>query len=59
MAKVKERTVAHSRVGEEHRRGRELEWKTPRGRDIGEITRDATGQAIHNYREALEKLKKH
>ena len=38
---------------------RKIEWKIPRGSDLREIARDATEQAIENYSEALEKLKRH
>lgn len=38
---------------------RKIEWKIPRGSDLREVARDATGQAIENYSEALKKLKKH
>lgn len=51
--------MAEERVRDVRRRDRAPEWKTPRGRDIGEVTRDAAAQVIDNYRDALEKLRKH
>jgi len=54
---MKERTADRGRVKTDTGRG--PEWKTPRGADIRAITRDASGQVIHRYSEALKKLREH
>jgi hypothetical protein len=34
-------------------------WTTPKGDSVRSLTRDATGQVIRHYDEALRKLQKH
>ena len=55
---MKEREIAARRDGGAAKQ-RRSEWKVPRGGDMREITRDATGQVIDKYGEALRKLKDH
>jgi len=35
------------------------DWKIPRGSNMGEVARDATGQVMNKYSEALKKLRNH
>jgi hypothetical protein len=54
---TRDRTADRGRVKTDTGRG--PEWKTPRGGDIRTITRDASGQVIDRYSEALKKLREH
>jgi hypothetical protein len=56
---TKERRLAEQRVRDVRRGNRAPKWKTPRGRDIADVTRDAANQVMDNYREALSKLRNH
>lgn len=56
---VKEREIAERRGQGNTARGGQIGWKVPQGGTIREVTRDATGQVIERYSEALKKLKKH
>lgn len=56
---LRERALESPRTQARKNKDRQTEWKTPRGRDIREVSRDATGQVIDRYSEALKKLKDH
>ena len=57
MSKERERIATRSNRSGSHGTERYPEWRTPRGDDVREVARDATGQVLERYSEALRKLK--